>query len=564
MPAPESPRPTLNALPSSGIQLPIELWFLIARFIPPHILHNLMSVNRAFFYAVMAERYKEVSFYHLDERITSMLQRLQVSLVRECVRVLRVRPFFIQELLSSRSDTPNVLSSIQTTFSCIPSLIEYHLVWFELPFLDNTPVDILRAPLVGNASRHLRKVFLMASLEKLEALLAQKSASLADDAAAVELPQLEELIISIRRDGGSRAHRNSNDIYPEFTSLSSFLIRHRNSLRRFSLSSSHALDCSSLFRSLCVYQFPQLYELFLSIPTPTPHLGDPSSVTAWLTRQCLPALKSLILKPHFVDDGFTWEESFQDWVKAFVRVQPQQSSLTLSDARVNASAGAGRQCAVKSLRILSGFHTASIFHLVHYFSPSLTSLDLTGRYVAFTDVVNLLHELTYVSASTSSSINTSSRRISDLRSLRLGPVTISPELIDLLAETLPRLQELFLHIQHAVPNQNAQVVYSMNNSAAATTTGPGINRTPSIRKSRRVQSPVQVKEFFEAMSMTRAEPPKYKEWKGMRKVEVWALNGSAKMEWQGKYVQLLEGCIPSLRKREGEAIGCLSYFESTR
>ncbi|KIK61086.1 hypothetical protein GYMLUDRAFT_73504 [Collybiopsis luxurians FD-317 M1] len=535
-----SPRSPPNVLSAFRTQLPLEIWFLIVQFIPRHLLQNLMSVNRAFLYAVMAERYKEVSFYQMGEQMMSMVQRLQVPLVRDCVRVLRLRPYFIQELIpgpalagdacghdsslsyshTQTTEVPDVLSSIRRTLVSLPGLIEYHLVWFELPFLGDIPIDILRAPMIGSGGRHLRKVFLMASLDKLDGLLCAGSSSL-----VLELPQLEELIISVKRDGGSRA-QNLCDTFTNgsgtgdstrFSSLSSFLIHHRTSLRRFSFSSSHALDCSLLFQSLWGYSFPLLNELFLSIPTPTPHLGDPSSLACWMTIRHLPSLKTLSLKPHFVDDGAAWEESFQKWVKGFVRAR--QSHLD-----------AGNDSTIQSLKISTGFHSASIYRLVRHFSRGLTSLDLTGRHMTFLEVANLLESLTLEGHG--------SRRAAYLHTFCLGPVTLSPELVDMLAEKLPHLRELVLHIQNAVPSRNTTSVYSLPAHDGSGT---------SSRKMRRIQSPAQVKEFFEVM-----ERRTYPEWKEMKRVEVWKFN--AKLQYQPKFVELLEGCIPGLAKKKDEVV----------
>ena len=64
-----------GVMPSSDI--PLELWLRIANYIPPHMLKNLMSVNQAFFYAEMEERYKEVGLFQVNERMLRIVDRLE-------------------------------------------------------------------------------------------------------------------------------------------------------------------------------------------------------------------------------------------------------------------------------------------------------------------------------------------------------------------------------------------------------------------------------------------------------------------------------------------------------
>ncbi|KAF8829468.1 hypothetical protein HHX47_DHR3000704 [Lentinula edodes] len=412
-------------------QIPAELLLHIFQFVPRTMVKDLMSVNRTFFYAAMAERYKEISFFQKGDSMLRLVESLQFPLIQDCVRVLRVRPYFIQELLSEQGDEipddsdvipHHSLSSVKGCFSSFANLIEYHLIWFELPKLENLPIDMLRAPLL--ASLHLRKLFLKASLQKLESLL-----SFGD-----VLPQLEELNISVRRDHlHTQSAPNGSSEQAGFASLTSFLNRNRSSMRCFSFSSQDALDCTPLFRSL--QRYPVLHKLSLSIPTSTPHLGEPSCLSQWMSRHC-PSLRTLTMNLRFVDNGLPWEESFKDWIQSFL------SQVSLPELR--------------SLKLTPGFHTESICLLVRHFANTLTSLDLSGNHMIFSEVVAVMKELT------SFERGYRTEKTSKLSVLCLGPVSLCPELVDLFAETLPTLQQLDLKVKDAVPHKDEIAEYLLS------------------------------------------------------------------------------------------------------
>ncbi|KAF9075544.1 hypothetical protein BDP27DRAFT_1415328 [Rhodocollybia butyracea] len=461
--------------------IPIELWLLVAQFIPPHMLKNLMSVNRAFFCAEMAQRYKEVGFFRAGARFHWFA-------IACASYEYGIRPYFIQELLPSDADgssgtasLPDPLSSLECTFSSLSNLTEYHLAWFELPFVDDVPIDILRAPMLG--SIRVQKLFLEASLPKLGLLLSFEE----------RLPQLQELNISIRRDFGKLSNEEVAQDEIQFTSLISFLNRHQSTLQSFSFSSTYALDCAPLFQSLD--RFPSLHEFTLSVPTPSPHLGDPSSLAKWMHTNC-PSLHSLTLKTHFADDGLAWETSFQDWIRSFV----------LSHPNVIPS--------LRSLKLSSGINTYSVYLLVRHFSHIITSLDLSGRHMTFDQVATVMKELSFYDGS---------RVTSKLTVLRMGPVTLSPELIDLLAELLPELKELDLRINNAVPHSHSPAAYTWTGYKSRNT---------------RSQDTAQVEAFFEVM-----EKRRYPRW-GLRRVAVWKFN--SKLQYQPRFVELFKECIPNL------------------
>jgi hypothetical protein len=50
------------------MDIPLEIWLLIAQFIPDHIIWGLRTLNSAFFQAAMDARYRDITLFssHLD------------------------------------------------------------------------------------------------------------------------------------------------------------------------------------------------------------------------------------------------------------------------------------------------------------------------------------------------------------------------------------------------------------------------------------------------------------------------------------------------------------------
>ncbi|KAJ4471572.1 hypothetical protein J3R30DRAFT_1095505 [Lentinula aciculospora] len=494
------------------VQLPVELWLHVAHFIPSTMLKDLISVHRAFFYAEMAKRYKEVRlkgfFQTSDNNILQLVDSLQVPFIRDCVQILRVRPCLLQEFLpvaeqrqhqddttstSTSPDTTHLHVKVKHIFSSFSNLVEYHLLWFERLFIGDSSIDILRAPML--ASQHLRKLSLEASLDKLELFLSVEDV----------LPRLEELDVLVRRrsdvdSGAPTVLQTSEQNLPNrFASLTSFINRHRLSLRRFSLSVIEALDCTPLF--LCLHQqFPLLHEFCLSVPTEVPHIGDPSTLAHWMTWQRA-SLHKFTMKPYLVTKSLLWEDSFEVWIETFL------SHLSLPDLRI--------------LKLKFYFPAKGIQKLVRHFANTLDELDLGGHHMTFDQVAGVLKVLSPVQGAFGVIPQVASR----LSVLRLGKVTLSPELIDIFAETLPGLQELDLRMEDAVPHKDEAPVYSWSGSF--------------FRKTRN-QSPAQIEQFLNAMRSRT-----YPDW-GLQRLSVWVSLLKLQNQYQPRYVELFERCIPSL------------------
>ncbi|KAF9457831.1 hypothetical protein BDZ94DRAFT_1313836 [Collybia nuda] len=79
--------------------LPYDVWLCVAEFLERATLRRLMSVNHAFFDAVLNIQYRDIDIYNLDKGNIHILQRLRDPYIGSRVRTLRLVP---KDLLRDR------------------------------------------------------------------------------------------------------------------------------------------------------------------------------------------------------------------------------------------------------------------------------------------------------------------------------------------------------------------------------------------------------------------------------------------------------------------------------
>ncbi|KAK7472231.1 hypothetical protein VKT23_000352 [Stygiomarasmius scandens] len=492
-------------------EVPEDVWRYTAQFIPKHILRNLYEVNRAFFDMAMNERYREVSLFQFDNRMLYLLERLSCPSIGSRIRVLRLRPYFIQELIYLQQrdlhGSTSIVSSLFSLFRNLSNLREYHLQWNDLPLISKLSLDFLILPFIS--SDNLRTLSLEMSLEKFQALFA----SLSECMPLCELA-LEDLTITLRH-GGDGPANNVTDGALLASTLAPFIIQSQSNgtLRSFTFQSTHAQDSSHLFRALSLSDvqdqpaMSNLQSLTLSIPTPSPQLGNPSALASFISAHS-ETLTDLTLRgqwEHYFALGLPGpsDMSFSPYIETcFSQVAlPNLTSLTIATTSYSLTT---------SVRVVSRFVN------------SLKELDLTGRYTTFDDVEELVRVFSLSSA----------EQARPLEVLQIGPVTLSPELVDLLAEGFPKLKELNMKIRDVVPNKDDTAIYH------------GIGRLVAGRKLR-TQKQEQIESFFQQMR-TRV----YRNW-SLERISVWKLN--TRWQFQTQYATMFARCVPSIRFPESVA-----------
>ncbi|KAL0563024.1 hypothetical protein V5O48_019054, partial [Marasmius crinis-equi] len=157
----------------------------------------MLALNSIFFHMVMDERYRDLSLFQMEGNmgLVDFLVHYSSPFITQRVRTLRLRPYFIRQLLEAREaglvedDLYNeTIYRLEALLGSFTQLRECHIAWYNSDIsCGGGTENLLRKALT--ASTRLRKLSLVLSLPKLGALLAP-------DTTGLEL-DLEELEISI-------------------------------------------------------------------------------------------------------------------------------------------------------------------------------------------------------------------------------------------------------------------------------------------------------------------------------------------------------------------------------
>lgn len=297
----------------------------------------------------------------------------------------------------------------------LPNVTDYHIMWCGLQSVPVSPASFLTAAFQSN----LRKLSLDISLENVVNLLTPTTQC-----------SIEELDLVIRLDHFGSP---SDHVLIMINHLAPALTRLQSTLRKLSIQTWEPLDLSPLFRTL--HCLPLLSDLTLGIPVEAPHLGDPSGVTDFLNRQSATLLSLSLRATQIGGAGLTPDVSVIDeWVRdALADIQlPRLRTLDISS---------------------SLFPFSASIVCVRHFAGTLTALELTGCYHTHADVVAILAAFRH-------------RPMEErLESLRLGSVSLTPQLLDLLAGELPALRQLELLARDVTPH-DGDFVYASNRAQA--------------------------------------------------------------------------------------------------
>ncbi|KAJ7027854.1 hypothetical protein C8F04DRAFT_71270 [Mycena alexandri] len=496
------------------MSLPSELWHQVADHIPPQLVADLYSVNRPWFEIAMNARYRQISFAFLNRAMLRDLARLRDPAVARRVRTLHVHPYFVKEVLERSYEPPqptsrphnyplrgkfklaglfrdqkrlarcartsallefgspaDLVRTMVEVISGLPHVTHYHIAWSGLHSIDNLPTPFLTAAFRPS----VLQLTLEISLEKTVDLLGHTAA----------LENLEELDLFLRLD-----HVVPPEEYEQILveHLAPAINRLHKSLQKFSLRLCEPLDISPLFDSLRF--MPALDCLSLSIPMARPHLGHPSGLGKFLNRH-RQSLSHLVLRAtELSGDGLMpAEDPLSEWINdalSFVtgpvKLRTLEASLTL-------------------------FPIEAAAMCLGRFARTLHSLTLTGRHLPYDRVEELLGAVRRAGAGR-------------LHTLRLGGVTLSPELIDLLAEKLPSLKRLELLVRDVVGSEGDLPLYYGGTE----------------------QDDSQIGNFFIEMEQRR-----YLNW-GLRSIALSRSSFPYRLQYEAEYKELFMGCIPSVSK----------------
>ncbi|KAJ6612311.1 hypothetical protein B0H10DRAFT_2053221 [Mycena sp. CBHHK59/15] len=484
---------------------PTEIWLQVADHLPPLAVADLYAVSSQWFDIAMNARYHQISFAFLNRAMLRNLARLKDPAVARRVRTLHVHPYFVKEVLERSlepvvpaqphslrgklklfrdhkrlarclrtsavrefSSPADLIRTMLDVIGGLPYVTTYHVAWSGLHPIQDLPVPFLAAGFRPS----VLQLTLEISLEKTVDLLCHTAA----------LENLEELDLFLRLD-----HLLPLEDYEPLLveHLAPAINRLHPSLQKLSLRLCEPLDIAPLFDSLRF--LPALEHLSLSLPLARPHLGHPSGLGRFLYRHRVPLRHLALRATELSGDGLApapdalaeWLSDALSYVTAPLKLRTLKAGLAL-------------------------FPPAAAAMCVGRFARTLNTLVLTGRALTYDHVAEILSALRRGGATR-------------LRTLRLGSITLSPELVDLLAEALPGLRRLELLIKDVVGCEGDLPVYG------------GASE----------QDDGQIGNFFVEMEQRR-----YFDW-GLRSIALSRSSFPYRLQYAADYRELFMECIPS-------------------
>ncbi|KAJ4481087.1 hypothetical protein J3R30DRAFT_2399474 [Lentinula aciculospora] len=421
------------------MSLPNDVWLQIIDYISPLALQELYSVNSTFFNVAMDQRYQQISFSYLSRKMIWTLARLKDPAVAKRVRILHLYPHFVKDALDTMdlSSSQSLLSKfgelaglirdqkklilkqkprlplkfktcrdlmqvMMEIFSGLPNLTDYHVLWCGLPSVGSDPALVLSSPLRLN----LRCLRLEISLEKLQYMLLSSYTQ--------SLPDLQELDLFIRVE-----HLNMDRYDTILLMLARMISSLHPSLRKLTVQLWEPFDLSPLFAAIS--HLPLLDKLSLSIPMSYPNLGNPDGLIGFLNAHSN-TLRSLSIRASELGG----------------RSLMMHNELQLGAWMDETFSKVHLSC-ITTLEIslyLVPFDSALL--CVKTFSSTLTSLVFTGLHLTYEDLDLLTAAL-------------SRRDRKPLHYARIGPLSLSPQLVDLFAHRFPEMDKLELLVKSIVP-----------------------------------------------------------------------------------------------------------------
>ncbi|KAJ2915937.1 hypothetical protein MD484_g4480, partial [Candolleomyces efflorescens] len=441
--------------------LPHNIWVHVAQYLPALFLQDLITVNRSFFEIAMDCRYRQLILAYMDSRMVKNLVRLRDPAVAKRVQVLHIYPGFLPqsnsapllfdqakpECMASKRSFRTILTDIanslleQRTFPSrhpkyrmmqslrkqedvvqvvsdvlagLPNVTDYYVTWYGLPTVTSSP-----APFVASALRpNLRKLSLNLSLENVQSILSSDT----------QITRLEELHLCIHSE---TVCNDQERTYILQHHLAPAICRFRSTLKTLVIESWEPTDLSPLFAN--IERIPVLDDLCINIPVERCHLGDPAGVSGFLKKH-QSTLRCLRLRAtQYGGRGLAPDLcSLHEWIsEATEKVElPKLRELDISS---------------------NLFPTDTSLLCLKRFSRTLTSSTMTGVYRSYEQVVQALDNFLMPESGFSDSPATKEVKGNNLKRLRIGPVSLSPQLVDLIASRIPELRRLELLVRDILP-----------------------------------------------------------------------------------------------------------------
>ena len=304
-------------------------------------------------------------------------------------------------LIRSLKRTEDVVRIVLEVLRGLPNITDCYVTWCGLPYISATAVPFVSTVFQAN----LRKLSLVLLLENMPNLLGP----------SFHVQNLEELHLCIHSENIESTFER-DEIMRSY--LAPAISRHHATLHILIIESWITADLSPLFRA--IDRLPALQDLSIAIPIESIHLGDPDGLTHFLNmhRSNLHTLQ--LRASQYGGLGLTPDPiSFGSWVRDAI-TGVHLPKLRVLDIRSNL------------------FPVDTSVLCLRQFGQTITSLSLTGCYRSYGDVDEVLDLLAL--------------REVPLVSLRIGLLSLSPQLLDLISTKLHKLSRLELAVRYVLPH----------------------------------------------------------------------------------------------------------------
>ena len=304
-------------------------------------------------------------------------------------------------LIRSLKRTEDIVRILLEVLRGLPNITDCYVTWCGLPYISATAVPFVSTVFQAN----LRKLSLDLSLENMPNLLGP----------SFHVQNLEELHLCIHSENIESAFER-DEIMRSY--LAPAISRHHATLHILIVESWITADLSPLFRA--IDRLPALHDLSIAIPIESIHLGDPGGLTHFLNmnRSNLHTLQ--LRASQYGGLGLTPDPiSFGHWVRDAI-TGVHLTKLRVLDIRSNL------------------FPVDTSVLCLRQFGQTITSLSLTGCYRGYSDVDEVIDLLAIKEV--------------PLVSLRIGLLSLSPQLLDLIANKLRKLSRLELAVRYVLPH----------------------------------------------------------------------------------------------------------------
>ncbi|TFK67296.1 hypothetical protein BDN72DRAFT_107037 [Pluteus cervinus] len=457
---------TSKSTMNSSNELPMELWMLIASYLPKGDVQKLMSVNRALYEVAMDAKYGLVEFGETDPwKFVHTAEGLQNPSIAQRARTLVIWPEAVRAAIEQTKPTTKNISKyiIQRARKRKPRFVPafvHALVSRPTVYCSReTNLDVIPPPDLSPSQRkqlYLRALEMVSRVTRIEVHWTVDTHFCQHQSAIVEVTEIWGLLplstlrsLTLAMEASSFTKFDTLKILESLRTLNlqlhvssasakdtpmdvlvSLINSTGNSLEQLVLTIwGHHSDLSPILNGI---RLPNLRSLSLRLPFDATHIKDSTCFTTLLSRH---QLTDLVLRAVDCRDSLLRDPAYSEWLNQTFKVLHEGTGKPM------------RFFGVTSLHI--GIKRARLGPLLAGTFPNVEDVTFSNVAFRYEDLKATL--VPFANRSLRSGGNagdtiTGYGHGHGLKKLSLFVETLTPELMLLLAEQCPQLQYLMMHV----------------------------------------------------------------------------------------------------------------------